>query len=244
MQSGSAGIPTRRDSEAMREYWDAEPCGTPTASAESRPRRSSSRSKSTIRARAIDSLVRGVRAVERSRMTLRCYRDDSECQTYFAPFPSSLAQRSRACRCARRRRGGARLARAERRREGTPAPAVLEYELERTLADLLGLSVKSPSTSVELGAAEKLRSHLALLRQYLSRGDIDFSWVFDEFAEFQAIFDGTGRRFRSTVEIGFGARPYRMLAYTASWRERPWRGRGDAPSCSVWPCADAACKWC
>jgi hypothetical protein len=76
--------------------------------------------------------------------------------------------------------------------------------------------VNSPSTSNALKWKAKLRGHVGLLRQYRSR-DVQFDWLFDEIAEIRDVYSRhTRRAITSGVEIGYGQRPYRMRALSAT----------------------------
>jgi hypothetical protein len=66
--------------------------------------------------------------------------------------------------------------------------------------------------------AERLREDARLLRTYLSREPDDFAWVFHDLEHWEQVTERFGGKpfSRSRVfEIGFGARPYRLLAMQA-----------------------------
>ena len=77
----------------------------------------------------------------------------------------------------------------------------------------------APSTA-PVGLAEKARESVELLRYHWTaarRGD-DFDWLFDDVAAYDgALRAHAGRELRDSrvLEVGFGARPYRMIALLA-----------------------------
>lgn len=77
--------------------------------------------------------------------------------------------------------------------------------------------MRAPSTSRDLGVLEKLRAHVALLRHSMRGGaKPDLDPIFEEVALYQDLFrQHCGRYFDSAIEIGYGGRPYRLLALHA-----------------------------
>lgn len=78
---------------------------------------------------------------------------------------------------------------------------------------------RAPSTA-RVSPREKAREHLALLRDKAGqlRAAPDFGWVFEDLAEYDALLQRhRGRRLAEArvLEIGYGARPYRLLAMLA-----------------------------
>lgn len=81
---------------------------------------------------------------------------------------------------------------------------------------IAGHSKFAPSTA-RVSPGEKLRETVGLLRDYLGRAreDIDFDWLFADLREYAELLDrysGLSLSEARLLEIGYGARPYRMLA--------------------------------